>query len=184
MTTYNNFDQILNDKNLSEKDRISFTKSWLSKNYGVDSNANQEWVNILSDVHDHDNEPKHFGRVKLGTAFESIETQLVKIHNVWHIGIVKNNHEDSSVVIHSLNEVASQDEQNVKNRGQLQRLVKNGKLILIPATPSGVQILQPQTSFIPQTVTEFDDAPLSAPVTESDNVKLASISIDLTEYMK
>jgi len=186
MSKYKNFDQIINDSDLSRLDRISFTGDWLLTNYGIRPSANPAWVEQLSDVHDHDNEPKHFGRINVGSSFESIQTQLVKLHGAWHLGIIKHG-ETEGVIIHPMSEKDALVGENEKLREKLYRIVETGKIlkpaIIIQAPALQTELPDPQKpyatlqDFAPQE-SEIDSRPVN-----DLNVKTTSLEIDLNDYL-
>jgi hypothetical protein len=91
MPKYKNFDQLLTAANVSQKDRIDFTNEWLKKNYGIEVPEGAKWADELSDVHNHDNLPKHFGQIKIGNSFQVRWIQLVKIGStLWQLAVIKN----------------------------------------------------------------------------------------------
>jgi hypothetical protein len=83
---YNNFTELLEADQVDEGARKLFTTRWLNTQYGIAENVNPEWVNEISAVHDHDNLPKHFGKIKLSSSFSSFHTQIVQDQNgVWRL---------------------------------------------------------------------------------------------------
>jgi hypothetical protein len=85
---YTNFDQILKDQELDNDVRIEFTKNFLADKYGITTETTTPWMVELSSVHDHDNEPKHFGFIKVGTV--NLWIQLVKVNpTTWELSTIK-----------------------------------------------------------------------------------------------
>lgn len=76
MTEYTNFDQIMRDENLDDAARIAYTNEWLLGRYGLEIPT--PLVAELTRVHDHDNLAKHFGQLKLATAFQNAWLQVEK----------------------------------------------------------------------------------------------------------
>ena len=186
MPTYSTFDHILNADTVDTNERLRFAKRWLSKTYRI-INVNQEWLNILTEPHNHDNLPKHFGQVKISTAFVSLITQLVKIQNVWHIGIIKKNDSDG-IIIHPTAEESGKTTQNEKNRLLLMSIARNGTVNKNMPILQGTE-LSPVATLSPDEIYTAKDS--------SDNVKedvssykldlsapnkTRSVDIDLSEY--
>lgn len=91
MAKFNTFDQILKDPNVGSRadERVAFTREWLEANYGIEAVAKSAWVEQLSNVHDHDELPQHFGEIKVGTGFQNLWVQLVKNGSVWDLSVIK-----------------------------------------------------------------------------------------------
>lgn len=187
MVNYNNFDQFFTEGAGKNKEaRIAFTKKWLKENYNI-SEANPEWVEQISDVHDHDGQPLHFGQIPLASSFTSLTTQLIKLHNVWHIATLKPNSNDASV-IHPLKE-NSKEANNEKNRINLARLAKKGTLVKAQAPVYGIQFDQAPVALNANDIyRDKDSVPnpdmhaesLTAPVTPDAETK--SVNIDMSSF--
>jgi hypothetical protein len=113
MPTYKNFDQIINSGRPSRLDRINFTKSWLRNNYDI-VEVKEDFLDNMSDVHDHDNLAKHFGQIRIGTAFSSITAQIVKVENTWHLGVILKEGEQGQV-LHPKSEASYAHPDNMKS---------------------------------------------------------------------
>lgn len=186
MTVYNDFDQLLEARTVDHKARIRFAQEWLRKNYGINT-ADAEWVDSLSNVHDHDNLEKHFGQIKIGTAFSMLVTQLVRVQEGWHLGVARKEGQQG-VLLHPITEAASNDDEQKKLRLQLTQVVKNGKVkhdessnppVAVTSVPSlGEDIYRTKDA-----AADILDEPVSAPVTLDSTQKTKSVGIDLSAFM-
>lgn len=87
MADYTNFKQVLQDRKGSDEKRLAFVRSWLTKTYGIDFEQNPEYFAELTRVHDHDNQPFHFGQVPYQTLIFTV-AELVKVeNNQWRIAV-------------------------------------------------------------------------------------------------
>lgn len=112
MPVYKNFDQVINAGRVDEFARVAFTKNWLKTSYDI-TDVKADFIDALSDVHDHDDLAKHFGQVRVGTAFSSVLVQIVKVENVWHLGAILKDGEQGSV-IHPKAEASFTHPENMK----------------------------------------------------------------------
>lgn len=124
MPTYKNFDQIINSGRPSRLDRINFTKSWLRNNYNI-TEVKEDFLDNLSDVHDHDNLAKHFGQIRIGTAFSSVTAQIVKVENTWHLGVILKEGGQGQV-LHPKSEASYSQVDNMKSILLLKTIVAKG----------------------------------------------------------
>jgi hypothetical protein len=132
--TYTNFDQIMEAEHVNATDRIQFTRKWLSQSYDI-KNADENWITVLANVHDHDNLPKHFGAYKVGSSFSATMTQLVRLPDGWHLAIGAD--EQNLTPIHPKQETGSYSHPlNMKLRMQLTNVLKKGKLVLERQNPT------------------------------------------------
>lgn len=189
MTTYKNFDEIIGATEVDRNARLAFARKWVKDNYGiVDSKG--DWIDGLSDVHNHDNLPKHFGQIKLGTAFSTINTQLIRYEGVWHIGI-RTPKNDDGFVLHPANEQSSKHPDNEKARLNLLRLVKNGTVQL-----EVINMANQGTEYSPVTALSGDDIykqkdleaateddVTSYNINDTQNKSTKSVGIDLSAYL-
>jgi hypothetical protein len=194
--TYKSFDEILNDETVNNTDRINFTRQWLKTNYGY-NNPNEEWVNIISDVHDHDNQPKHFGEVSIGSSFSVFKTQLVRVQEGWHLGVTRNN-QTQGTILHPKTEPAGKEPENQKLTLALGQTLKTGKLIenvqqivttpVVSSTNNEVTINLDQNILYyeeDQEIAAQDDIQthrIEDPFLSSGKTK--SVSIDLSSYLQ
>jgi len=132
--TYTNFDQIMEAEHVNAADRIQFTRKWLAQSYDIKT-ADENWIAVLADVHDHDNLPKHLGVYKVGSSFSATHTQLVRLPDGWHLAI--GNDPQLLTPIHPKQETGSYSHPlNMKARMQLTNILKKGKLMLERQTPT------------------------------------------------
>lgn len=175
---YKSFDDFFTEgPNKNKESRVAFTSNWLKTHYRF-SDVNREWVELISDVHDHDNQPLHFGQVKIGTAFNAVTTQLVIVHNEWHLMMKKVNGEE--VLVHPIHE-ESRILGNDKNRLFLYEILRKGKVVAEKLPIQGATYIANPTA-----LDAFSDMPSdeavsgSAPV--SDDIATTSVSVDLSAY--
>lgn len=186
MANYRNFDEIMNARNVFPVDRLMFARKWLSDNYGV-NNPDEQWLNDFTDVHDHDGAPKHFGQIKIGTAFGALMTQLVKIENTWHVGVVKPNSEQG-IIIHPKSEASSTHPDNMKEMLNFVRVVQTGKVLQQPVfSGNEYQTVAPLTSqevYAQQDAEDgFNDDVASAPA-DITSTRTQSVGVDLSAWLK
>ena len=185
--TYTNFDQFFAEgANKKKEERLAFTRTWLKDNYKI-TDANPEWLELIADVHDHDEQALHFGQIKIASTFSALTVQLLKVHDVWHIGILKPNSNEANV-IHPLRENVGGD--NEKNRLMLAQLVKKGTVPKPQEPVYGIQF-DPTPVRLPtgDIYSQKDAEPAqgvyevttSAPV--SDKAKTKSIDVDLSAFL-
>lgn len=193
MKQYSDFDQFLSEgPGLEFEARLAFTRKWLKDNYNVVS-ANEEWMTLLSDVHNHDDQPLHFGQIKIGTSFSAATTQLVKLHNVWHMGIIKQNSNEGAF-IHPLRE-QNQNPENEKLRVLLSSLATSGKVVK-PEPVYGVDYSAPAINMgtpdfsgpgvfqLPEPVATEEDDLENNPIKVNSETKTKSVDIDLSSLLK
>lgn len=164
--------------NADERDR--FARDWLKKNYRFEQ-VNSDWVHLISDVHDHDNEPLHFGQVKIASAFTGLTTQLVKVHNVWHLAYLKGS-SDVAIIVHPVSEGVGAE--NEKNRLLVAQLVKNGSVpkVTSPAVKAVTGASAALSDLLDASSAPVDDLePKSAPL--DDKKSTTSVSIDMSAYL-
>lgn len=182
--SYNSFDEILNAVTLNNAARVVYTRKWLEENYQI-KNPNAEWLSLFSDVHNHDNMPKHFGDTHMGTAFMKMDLILTKVGSTWHIGVSRKG-DGRGELLHPKSEGASYtDAGNQKLRVALSSILKNGSLK--QNTNSTVSTKQANLSdSIYHKEDEADrassDFSPSAPV-DNLNVKTKSVDIDMSAYL-
>jgi hypothetical protein len=184
MTSYNNFDQILNDPQVDEQARIQFTRKWLNQQYGITA-YDTDWVNVLTAVHDHDNLPKHFGQPRVGSAFAALVTQLAKLPDGWHLAYIDAN--DEMTPVHPKTETSYSHPENIKRRSRITTVLKTGKLL---APANNQQTSRTPDSF-PGTITDIYaekdqavkvDDELNPTITPTTQVATKSVSIDLSSF--
>jgi len=186
--TYHSFDEILAANQINEAERIAYTAKWLENNYGI-KNPNPEWVTLLSDVHDHDNMPKHFGDTHVGTAFTRMDLILTKIGgSTWHIGVARNG-KGKGELIHPKSEASYSENSNQKLRLELIALLKNGKVqqtightnnaTLATVTPVSSETIYKKED---DEAREASNLGSSAPV-NSLGAKTKSVGIDMSAYL-
>jgi hypothetical protein len=189
MTTYNNFDEIITANEVDRNARLAFARKWVKESYGI-VDTKGDWIDGLTDVHNHDNLPKHFGQIKLGTAFSTLNTQLVRYEGIWHIGI-RTPKNDEGFVLHPANEQSSKTPANEKARLNLLRLVKTGtvQLEVINMASQGTEYTPVATlsgdDIYKQKDLEaaIDDDVTSYNVDNSQNKGTKSVGIDLSAYL-
>lgn len=191
MKQYSDFDEFIQEgPGVNQKEREAFTRKWLRASYNI-VNADELWVRLLSDVHNHDNQPLHFGQIRIGTAFSALNTQLVKENNSWHIGVAKPNATEGHI-IHPLKERVA-DPNNEKLRRQLEGIATTGKVVLqqtaLPVYDGVEYEMNPTTVgdvFVLPEKDEVkdDDAPQSAPISLDGQTKTTSVDIDLSAFLK
>jgi len=180
MTTYTDFDQILNADVVDEQARIRFTQRWLSDSYNINSSVNPDWVAVLSSVHDHDNLPKHFGDVKVGSAFMAMSTRLIRLADGWHIGVGQS--DDSVLPVHPKYETSWSHPLNQKEYQRLIQGIRKGKVSnLVSSNP--VQQSSAPAITIPEAAYESEEPSVSRDqITPTTQVKTNSVSIDLSQW--
>lgn len=182
--SYDSFDEILNAVTLNNAARVVYTRKWLEENYQI-TNPNAEWLDLFSNIHDHDNMPKHFGDTRMGTAFMKMDLILTKVGATWHIGVSRKS-DGKGELVHPKSEGASYtDAGNQKLRVALSSILKKGNLQRIPASDIASQQVSASDS-IYQKEDEANrlasDFGSSAPV-DSLNVKTKSVGIDMSAYL-
>lgn len=177
--SYQTFNQILADEHVDNEERILFTKRWLKSSYGF-GQADEQWVSLLSDVHDHDNLEKHFGEVVLATAFNSLTTRIVLVNGVWHLAVLKKS-DSSWAPIHPKIESSYNEASNQKLRLNLFNLLKKGKVVAGQQTgqPSPVENIYASKDKAFEVAEDIS----SVPVSHVDAAKTKSVSIDLSQYL-
>lgn len=184
MAKFTNFDQFLKDPDVGSRadERIMFTREWLEANYGIETVAKSAWVEQLSNVHDHDELPYHFGEVKVGTGFQNLWVQLIKNGSVWDLAVIKDlkDIEKSRLLLpHVTNKNLTE--------GDLAELT-NLKVLLGGRHAHGVQVKeQGRFSELTQYETQqAGDEELSVPVWAVLNLegRTYSVNIPLDEYLK
>jgi hypothetical protein len=179
MTAYKDFDQILNADVVDEKERIKFTQRWVADSYKIPSSMNPDWVAVLSSVHDHDNLPKHFGEVKVGSAFMVLSTQLIRLPDGWHIGVGQS--DGNFIPVHPSYETSWNHPLNRKEIQKLTQAVRTGKVLNLASNnqpqPSGPTIIVPETAY------QSDEPEVSQDqITPTTQIKTSSVSIDLSNW--
>lgn len=184
---YHNFDQILADENVNDAERISFTRQWLRNNYGI-AQYDPEWVDQLTNVHDHDNMPKHFGEISVGSAFTTaLLTYLVRLPDGWHLTISQAGNRDGTP-IHPKTEASYTNPANQKARLHLAQVLKTGKVSKQPVQGAtfNTQPQLTQSDLFAQKDAEAkveDNSELSNDSVKPDSViKTTSVGIDLSQY--
>ncbi len=76
---YTNFTELITADEVDEQARKFFTRGWLKTQYNINHQVNPEWADLITEVHDHDNLPKHFGKIQLASAFSASTLRLFKI---------------------------------------------------------------------------------------------------------
>jgi hypothetical protein len=191
MTNYTTIDQMVNSDQIETNDRLQFIRKWLADQYEIKS-SNPQWLDLFSDVHDHDNLPKHFGQVKIGSTFAAAVTQLVRLPDGWHIAISNKNNE--MVPIHPKREGSYTHPSNQKLLLQLRQVVK-GKVSQQPqlaAGGTGVQSLSPAGALTAEDLYQAEDREIA----EKDNLgpavtsttpftqqKTQSVDIDISRFL-
>jgi len=175
--TYTNFDQILRESNLNEVDRIIFTQQWLQKNYNIDVPINAQWVNELTGVHNHDNLPKHYGQLKLATAFENLWIQVTKINaNTYRLAVIRdiNDVAGTSIVLNPVQKGVAENPVLTHVRTLLDKMSN--------PRPKNVPPARKFSTFDDLEVASGDLE--SVPLTEAINPsKTKTVDIDLSSYL-
>lgn len=178
---YKSFDELLNADTVDETARLRFTQQWLEESYGL-KNFDPVWANLLSAVHDHDNLPKHFGDIRVGSAFSALITQLVRLPDGWHLASKRHDNEDL-VPIHPKNEGSFSHPANQALVLRLRQTLKNGKVVV----PAGAvpEFNAPVESFDiyagKDAAETRNEGPTSAPLL-SEPGKTRSVGIDLSQF--
>lgn len=184
---YRNFDELLEAKTIDEQSRLQFTKKWISDNYEITDPA-ADFIAAVSDVHDHDDLPKHFGQVTLSTAFSSVKVQLLRLPEGWHLGIQRDGQEDPTIV-HPKSERSYRVTENYQHVQQLQQLLRNRKQAA-PVQQFGVQYEEPvaprpktvMTTTPEELASHSGPNPADVPYSFIAGSKQNNVIVDLTPY--
>lgn len=88
MAAYNSFDQLMRDTKSTPEKRTDFIRTWLSKTYDIDYDLNPAHFEEVARVHNHDNQPLHFGRVPFESDHGTVYTELMKNRqNQWRLSV-------------------------------------------------------------------------------------------------
>jgi hypothetical protein len=180
--TYNNFDEIITAEKVDNEARQRFTRKWLRDEYGIEQ-YDKDWLNQLSDVHNHDDLPKHFGQVRIGSSFSALTTALIRLPEGWHLAISKSDGE-SITPIHPKHESSYTNTENQKHRLHIIKVLKTGKIIQT-SNVSQYPIVDTDSFFEKKdkqnASTDSTSLPIEA-VTPVSQVKTTSVNIDLSSY--
>lgn len=89
MPNYGTFDQLLAASKPDNDARLALVKRWLSKTYNIDFESHAGIFTDLTRVHDHDNQPKHFGSLNINTPNGEISIGLMKHRDKWRLALTR-----------------------------------------------------------------------------------------------
>lgn len=181
--------RILNDKNLSESERVRLTREWLKTEYRIKDVKDIAVLTQLSLVHNHDNLPLHFGEVEVGSSFNTGYVRIVEVNEGWHLAYSRTPGKNF-IIIHPGYEKAGVIAENLKTLNLAKSLFKTGTLPKINL-PGETQQITPTSGLSQMVVTGLDETPVtdesdlkSSYTTDDVTGNVSSINIDMSQYLK
>lgn len=184
---YTNFTELMTATEVDEQARKFFTRGWLKTQYNINYQVNPEWADLLTEVHDHDNLPKHFGKIQLASSFSSFYTQIVQDQNgVWRLAYTANIEDTNAGKL-----VPLVNDKNVSRvefnqlRGHIKSIVTKNKVQTNLIQPPPVVATVPELSFGDNVMRKLEEADSFAEESDlpsfydpTQGTKTISISLD------
>lgn len=181
--------KILNNKQLSETDRVRLIREWFKTEYRLKDIKDNKFLSLVSEVHDHDNLPLHFGEVNVGTSFNASYVRILEVNEGWHLAVSKESGKNFNV-IHPNYEQAGSTAENLKHLNIVKSLLKSGSVnvplagVVYNPPAMGTQAVM-SVRGLEETIVD-EDALTEAPVSVSSVSQngTTSLTINMDDYLK